>query len=92
MRIQYDPRALSDLQELYDYISQDDAVAAARVVERIERSINRLRVLPFSGRPGRRKGIRILSVPNLPYIVVHRVHDDFVEIVAVFHTARDHRE
>jgi toxin ParE1/3/4 len=92
MRIRYDPRALSDLHEIFDYIAAEDRAAAARVVARIERAINRLSVLPYSGRAGRRFGTRILTVPSLPYIVVHRVFDDFVEVLAIFHTARDHQQ
>jgi toxin ParE1/3/4 len=90
MRIRYDPRALSDLQDIFDYIAADDSRAAARVVTRIEHAISRLAILPYSGRPGRKPGIRILTVPSLPYIVVHRVLNDFVEVLAIFHTARDH--
>lgn len=89
MRLRYDPRALTDLQEIFDYIAADDAAAAARVIRRIEHSIGRLEMLPYSGRPSQKKDVRILSVPSLPYIVVHRVLDDAVEILAVFHTARD---
>lgn len=92
MRVRYDPRALSDLQEIFDYIAVDDRLAAARVIGRIERAINRLTILPYSGRPGRKPGIRILTVPTLPYIVVHRVFDDFVEVLAIFHTAMDHNQ
>jgi toxin ParE1/3/4 len=92
MRIRYDPRALSDLQNIFEYVAAVDRGAAARVIGRIERAIGRLKVLPYSGRPGRKPGIRILSVPSLPYVVVHRVFEDFVEILAIFHTARDHRQ
>jgi toxin ParE1/3/4 len=92
MRVEYDPRALSDLQDIFDYISADDSAAAAKVIRRIRQSIDRLRILPYSGRPGRKQGIRILSVPSVPDVVVHRVLDDAVEILAVFHTARDYRE
>jgi len=91
MRLQYDPRALADLREIHEFIARDDATAAGRVIARIRHSIERLSVLPFSGRPGV-KDTRLLVVPNLPYIVVHRVCDNFVEILAVFHTARERRE
>jgi toxin ParE1/3/4 len=92
MKLRYDPRALSDLQEIFDYIATEDRTAAARVISRIEHAIGRLRILPYSGRPGHKPGLRILTVPSLPYIVVHRVLDDFVEVLAIFHTARDHRQ
>ncbi|MBV6487189.1 MAG: type II toxin-antitoxin system RelE/ParE family toxin [Pseudorhodoplanes sp.] len=93
MRLAYDPRALSDLAIIHRYIARSDAAAAGRVVARIRRAIDRLRVLPFSGGPGP-LGIRLLAVPNLPYIVVHRVreNDGIVDVIAVLHTARERRE
>jgi plasmid stabilization system protein ParE len=45
----------------------------------------------MSGRPGSRLGIRLLVVPGLPYIVVHRVGDETIDIIAVSHTARRRR-
>ncbi|MGZ8373088.1 MAG: type II toxin-antitoxin system RelE/ParE family toxin [Rhodoplanes sp.] len=63
----------------------------SRVVRRIEKAIDRLRILPLSGRPGVVKGTRILVVPGLPYVAIYRVVDDFVDIVAVLHTARRRR-
>jgi plasmid stabilization system protein ParE len=57
---------------------------------RIERSINRLLILPMSGRPSV-KGTRLLAVPRLPYVVVHRVAGDVIDIIAVLHTSRRRR-
>jgi toxin ParE1/3/4 len=83
-------QALRDLEAIEDYISQDDPVAAARVVSRIRASVDRLSVLPLSGRPGP-GGIRLLSVAGLPYVVVHRVQSDHVRVLAVVHTSRNRR-
>ena len=91
MIVRYKRRALEDIQRIHDYIAQFDPTAAKRVVERVERSIGRLAILPFSGRQGIVAGTRLLAVPGLPYIVVHRVRDDAVDIVAVLHTARKRR-
>lgn len=89
--IRYKKRALGDIEGIHDYIAQFDLVAAKRVVERIEHSIGRLNVLPLSGRPGVVAGTRLLAVPGLPYVVVHRVRGDTVDIIAVLHTARRRR-
>ena len=63
MKLRYKVRALRDLEEIHGYISQFDTVAAAAVVRRIERSIDRLLILPMSGRPSV-KGTRLLVVPG----------------------------
>ncbi|WP_040619649.1 type II toxin-antitoxin system RelE/ParE family toxin [Rhodovulum sp. PH10] len=90
MMLRYRAEAVADLQKIRDYIAHDDPAAARSVVQRIEQSIDRLRTLPWSGRPGA-SGTRILVVPGLPYVAIYRVGEDGVEIVAVFHTARNRR-
>jgi addiction module RelE/StbE family toxin len=91
MRLRWDSRALRDIEKIYAYIAADNPKAAKRVVARIEESIGRLLIMPMSGRPGVTKGTRLLAVPGAPYIVVHRVRSDMVDILAVLHTARRRR-
>jgi toxin ParE1/3/4 len=91
MIIRYKPRALKDLESIHNYIARDNPVAAKAVIRRIVRSIERLMILPLSGRRGVVPGTRILAVPGLPYVVIHRVHEDVVDIVAVIHSARQRR-
>jgi plasmid stabilization system protein ParE len=91
MILRYKARALADLEAIYDYIAQDDPTAARRVVQRIVRSIGRLAIIPLSGRPGVVRGSRILAVPGLPYVVIHRVRENTVDIIAVLHSARRRR-
>jgi toxin ParE1/3/4 len=61
------------------------------MVKRIEHSIGRLVNLPLSGRPGVVAGTRILVVPRLPYVVIYRVRQEDVDIIAVLHSARRRR-
>ena len=91
MRLRYKRRALRHLTAIHQHIEQDNPAAADSVLERILHSIGRLEVLPHSGRKGLRPDTRLLPVPGLPYIVVHRVHGDTVEIIAILHTARNRR-
>ena len=91
MSVRYKKRALDDIEQIHRYIAEFDPVAAKRVVQRIEHSIGRLNTLPLSGRPGVVPGTRLLAVPGVPYIVVHRVRNDAVDIIAVLHTARKRR-
>lgn len=91
MRLLYKRRALRHLAAIHQHIERDNPTAADSVVERINRSIGRLEVLPHSTRRGPRPGTHLLPVPGLPYIVVHRVRGDTVEIIAVLHTARRRR-
>jgi toxin ParE1/3/4 len=91
MKLRYKARALKQIEGIHDYIAKRDAAAAARVIRRIEHSISRLPIVPLSGRPGVVAGTRILVVPGLPYVVIYRVRDEEVHIIAVLHTARRRR-
>lgn len=90
MKVVYDRGALRDLNSIHAYISADDPGAAERVIARIRTLIDRLSASPYLGRPGHR-GVRFLSVAGLPYVVIYRLHGESVQIVAVFHTARNRR-
>jgi toxin ParE1/3/4 len=91
MRLRYKARALKHIESIHSYIAKHDPGAAARVVRRIEHSIIRISFLPYSGRPGVVAGTRILVVPGLPYVVIYRVRDDEVDILAVLHSSRRRR-
>ena len=91
MRLRYKRRALRHIEAIHRYVAERDPAAAARVVRRIEHSIARLVAFPLSGRLGVVAGTRILVVPGLPYVVIHRVREGEVDIIAVLHTARRRR-
>ena len=91
MNLRYKRRALQHLHAIHSYIAKDNPAAAMRVIERIEQSVAGLSHFPFSGRPGVVRGTRLLSVPGLPYIVVHRVRGETVDILAVLHAAQRRR-
>ena len=90
MKLVYGKSALRDLETIRNYIAKENPEVARRVVARIAQAARRLETFPYSGRPGP-KGIRLLSVTGLPYVVIHRIADGVVRIVAVFHTSRDRR-
>jgi toxin ParE1/3/4 len=88
VRVRWLKRALKNLDEEAEYIARDNPQAAARIVERIATSVDRLATHPASGRPGRVPGTRERVVTGTPYIVPYRVRNDTVEILRVFHAAR----
>ena len=88
MRVRWLRRALRNLEEEAEYIARDDPNAAARIVDRIATSVERLATHPASGRIGRVPGTRELVVSGTPYIVPYRVRGEMVEILRVFHAAR----
>ena len=88
MRVRWLRRALSNLDEEAEYVARDDPDAAARTVERIATSVERLASHPASGPTGRVPGTRELVVSGTPYLVPYRVRGETVEVLRVFHGAR----
>ena len=88
MRLRWRLSAISDLAHIRDYIAASSPSGAQDVVDRVLRSVARLRLFPHSGRVGQVHGTRELVVPGLPYIVVYTHDDEGVDIVAVFHGAQ----
>jgi toxin ParE1/3/4 len=91
MKLVFDTKALSDIEDIYHWISRDSPSIAKTVVNRVFQSIERLASFPQMGRTGLEPGTREWVVPRLPYIVVYELNDltDELAIIAIFHGAQD---
>jgi toxin ParE1/3/4 len=92
-RILLSKRVASDPERVFDHIAKDSPEAAAKTVDRILRSIERLKLFPHcnvvAGQSARLKyPVRSLPVP--PYVVFFRVIDaqGVVRVVQVRHGAQ----
>ena len=89
MKIRFTRSARGQLLGAIEYIGQDDAAAAAKVLLRVEKAIARLKTFPQSGR-------KIPEFPALPhrelvvapFRVFYRVAEQELLIVAVWHSAQ----
>ena len=88
MRIEWDARAVRDLQEIRAFIAADKPTAAGHVAEQIMTSVQRLSEFPLMGRQTKYPDIRMLTITGIPYVAYYRLRTDAVEILAVFHGAR----
>lgn len=89
--IEWKRRAIFDLIEILDYISQRNPKAADKMEQLINDAVEKLSYSPYSGRMGRVAGTREkIAHPN--YIVVYRVLSDKIEIVNVVHARRNYPE
>jgi toxin ParE1/3/4 len=88
MRVKWLRRALRNIDQVGQYIADDDPAATERTVRHIRRSVERLAEHPYLGRPGRIVGTRELIVPGTPYIVPYRVRGRTVEVLRVLHGAQ----
>ena len=88
MRIRWTAPALRDLEAIGDTIARDKPAAAARLVNRILDCSDALVTHPHLGRAGRVSGTREFVIPDTPFIVPYRGRGDEIELLAVFHSAR----
>ena len=86
MKIRWTKRAIRSLTSIHEYISKDSPAAAARVAAAVLDATVQIERFPQSGRPGRRKGIRELVVPGLPYIIPYRIVDGVILMLSIIHT------
>lgn len=89
MIVRFTPRALRHIDKIAAHIATENPFAAQRVVTRIREVAQMLADTPFLGTRSIRPGTRKLLVRGLPYIVVYRVRSNSVEILSVFHGARN---
>ena len=91
MRIRFTPRARDDLIEIHDYIAAENPRAARRVASIIRDQVRVLADHPLLGRPGQLPGTRELVIDRYPYLLASRINGDTVEVLTIWHTARDLR-
>lgn len=94
LRLLYTKDAVDDLDSIFDYISENNRVAAANMLERIERSILTLTdnprmgtVLPTNDLSLVEAGYRRIVVE--PYIVFYRIGKNEIFISRVLHSKQD---
>jgi len=91
MKLRWSQRALADLQRLADRIAADDKPLAAQAfVEAIADRVARLEECPLLGRQGRLDDTRELLV-HKNYLVSYRLRADEVQLLQVWHVARERR-
>lgn len=87
MNILWLAAAEHDLDELIDYITEDNPQAALQIFTTVRLTVEKLKKFPSLGRQGRVERTRELVIPSLPYIVVYTVTKE-IRILAIIHTSQ----
>ena len=92
-RVRITPRALKDLEAIFDYISHDSEQNAAKMIRTLLDAIDGLDILPRRfdvPRSGPVRGRQIRSMPVRPYLVRYRIdeRERIVRILRIRHGAR----
>jgi toxin ParE1/3/4 len=88
VKLRWSRRALADLQRIADHIATDKPRAAADFVAAVHDSVARLQDFPWLGRPGAYEDTRELVV-HRNYLVTYRVRSDEIQVLQVWHVARN---
>ena len=81
--------AEADRDAAIEYIAEYSLDSALRQFDEITQQTERLLRFPELGRPGRRRGLRELSINRTSFVVTYRVLRTDIEIVMFRHTAQD---
>lgn len=87
MRMRWTEGANGNLDQVEEYIAQDNPPAAVATVNKIIEAAQMLTDYPTVGKRGRERGTRELVVAGLPYIIIYAVHREELVIIRVLHTA-----
>ncbi|MEA2905032.1 MAG: hypothetical protein QOI12_2419 [Alphaproteobacteria bacterium] len=66
MKVSYSRRALAQVAEIFAYLEEDNPIAAAAVVARIENLVSLLSKYPTIGRTTDKEGVRLMGLRPYP--------------------------
>ena len=87
MRLIWAQEAMDDRDAIFDFVEENNQVAALALDELFSEKVSRLLDHPGLGRPGRIAGTREWVV-HQNYIVIYDVTGDVLRVLRVVHAAR----
>ena len=87
LTIKWLPKALDDLEVLREHIENDNPPASEKIIQQIIKSLGYLIDNPELGRSGRIINTRELLLSGLPYVIVYKIKNNFIEVLRIFHGA-----
>jgi toxin ParE1/3/4 len=88
VKILWTELARQDLRKIITYIAKENPKATRVLLAEIKERVGVLKSNPQIGRSGRVEGTRELVLTGTQYILPYRVKDQQIQILAVFHAAR----
>jgi toxin ParE1/3/4 len=88
LKILWLEKAAIDLEEAYEFILIDNPTAAENEVNKVLQAVELLSTNPALGKAGRVPKTRELVIAGTSYIVIYRVKGNHLEILRIFHGAR----
>lgn len=89
-RLEWTDPAVTDLENIQDYLARDSPEYADSVIERLILSVERLRSFPQSGRVvSEASDLKVRELSLSTYRIMYRLRKNKVQILAVVHSARN---
>jgi toxin ParE1/3/4 len=92
MRCRISRPAQNDIDDIWDYIAQDNPAAAKRFAVSLGGKFFMLAKHPRAGRGCNEIAAGLLHFPIGNYVIFYRIGKNYVEIVRILHGARDMEE
>jgi toxin ParE1/3/4 len=89
MRVAYTAEALGDVRQVLSFVADQSPSHAPDVAARIDMAVKAVGVFPRAARFDRETSTYERLIPGLPLLLIYTVSDELVEVIGVFHTARD---
>lgn len=81
--------ALADLDQIWEFIAQDNPAAARNIISRILDACDKLAEFPGMGAACEELTVRMRSYPVKPYLIFYFPRDGGVDVARVIHSARN---
>lgn len=86
MRVHWTDRAKARLRHIHDYIAEDSAKTALKVVDRMTARSKQIAELPYSGRRVREYSDNdIRELLEAPYRIIYKIKPDQIDVLTVMH-------
>jgi addiction module RelE/StbE family toxin len=94
MRIVWSPTSQRKIDEIVNYISQDNVDAALTLVEEFEKRVQHLKNHPRSGQmvPALNDEMVRQLVVQSNYVITYEINQDHINILTIRHTRQDEDE
>ena len=87
--VRWTESASKDIRGITRYIRKDSPASARAVAKAILDAADALGLFSLKGREGKIAGTREFVVSRLPYIIVYRATKATIQILHIYHAARD---
>ena len=89
MRVIWSAEARAQEEAAWHFLSNRNVAYADRVEQRVEARVATLAHAPHQGRPLANSDLRLLSVPDIQYVIAYRLEAEIVRVMGLWSTAQD---